>query len=124
MLKLRFSKPNVKSHNNGKIVIVRYDCTLWDNETKEVKIKFQTSGTAKRAEGDVDNPEFARSLADSRAKECAYKVAKNGFSNADIKALERKVQWATEMISFHESMKYLHNKEKEHIDWLINENYN
>lgn len=118
MLKLRFSKPSIKTYKDGRLTVCRYNCTLYDNCTKVIIKEFTTTGTATCAEGDVLNVSFGTKLADSRAKKEAYRVAYNLIKPEDIERMYKEIERNVELINFISSMQYLKNKETEHIKYL------
>lgn len=121
MLKLRFSKPSVRTYMDGKVTVCKYDCTLIDGNTKTIVEKFSVKGTSKCAPSDNVDADFGRKLADSRAKFEAYKVASNMVDPECIKCMIEEIKCNYETIDFIETMQYLKRKEADHINYLHNE---
>lgn len=123
MLKLRFSKPSVKTYMNGKITICKYDCTLIDGETKIVVNEFPATGMSKCSPNDVLDVDYGRKLADSRAKLAAYRIASSIISEEDIEDMLAQMEHFSELIHFTDTMRYLKKKEIAHIEFLNEEKY-
>ena len=121
MIKLRFSKPSVKTYMEGRITVCKYNCTLYDNNTKRIISEFPATGTSKCAEEDTLNASYGVNLADSRAKMLAYKTAGSFISEEELNNLFKEAVHNLEIINFVEGMKYLKKKEAEHIKYLNSE---
>ena len=121
MLKLRFSKPSVKTYMDGRITVCKYGCTVINNTTKKIVEEFNATGIAKCAPTDNVDEAYGRKLADSRAKLNAYKAASNFLSPGEFDALLDEVIFKTELIEFIESMRYLKDKEALHIEFIKDE---
>lgn len=121
MLKLRFSKPFQRQYMDGKISVCKYECTVVDNTTKEIKDKFTVTGYAKCAPTDTVDADFGRKLADSRAKRKAYREAAAILCPSCIEEVAATVNTGIELLSFIETMQYLGQKETAHIHNLCNE---
>lgn len=121
MLKLRFSKPSIKTYADGKVTVCRYNCTVLDKQTKEVKMRFSVLGTAKCAPNDTVDAAYGRKLADSRAKFNAYKIAENIISPDCYTCIIEEINKNAALACFVETMWYLKKKEEEHIKFLNKE---
>lgn len=123
MLKLRFSKPSVKTYKDGKITVCKYDCTLIDGETKIVVNEFSTTGMSKCSPNDALDVDYGRKLADSRAKLAAYKIASSIITEDEIQQMLAQMEHFSELIHFTDTMRYLKKKEISHIEFLNTEKY-
>ena len=121
MLKLRFSKPSIKTYSDGKITVCTYKCTLLDRENKRVVDEFSVTGTSKCAPTDSIDAAFGRKLADSRAKLMAYKTVCNFIPKEQLNYLEEEVNRGLNTLAFYDEMLYLKSKEQEHINFIKNE---
>lgn len=115
MLKLKFSKPSVKTYKDGKITVCRYKCAIIDNCTKEVLSAFNAKGISVCSDSDVVNAECGRRLADSRAKYNAYKEAAEIAKIPMIEGKLAEVITLFNILNFHEEMQYLKKNENKHI---------
>lgn len=121
MLKLRFSEPFHKTYMDGKISVCKYDCTLVNNQTKQVIAEFTVTGTAKCAPNDTVNADFGAKLADSRAKLLAYKKAANYYPHDMLEVLAERINNYVEILEFASTMHYLKKKEIDHIEDICSE---
>ena len=121
MLKLRFSKPSIKTYMDGKITVCKYNCVLFDNNTKQTVKEFSVTGTSKCADTDTPNADYGRKLADSRAKYSAYKEMANLLPIRELNEMNARIKSHCELLSFIDSMKYLRKKEQDHIEYLDTE---
>ena len=121
MLKLRFSEPFHKTYMDGKISVCKYDCTLVNNQTKQVIAEFTVTGTAKCAPNDAVNADFGAKLADSRAKLLAYKKAANYYPHDMLEVLAERINNYVEILEFAGTMHYLKKKEIDHIEDICSE---
>lgn len=121
MLKLRFSKPSYKNYMEGKLVLCKYDCTLIENQTKEVRDKFTVTGIAKCAPSDKVDVAYGTKLADSRAKLAAYKKAESVYPKHKQKMLALLIDQYCDAIEFAQTMKFLKKKEVSHIESILKE---
>ena len=118
MLKLTFSKPSIKTYNDGKVTICRYTCRLINKQSKQVVMEFISTGTSKCSPNDTLNEEYGRKLADSRAKLAAYKRAERIISPECYLTMLEELDRMTETLDFVDTMYYLRKKEAEHINTL------
>lgn len=118
MLKLRFSKPFIKTYNDGKVTVCRYNCTLIDSKTKRVTNEFSVTGTAKCSPNDVVDESYGRKLADSRAKYEAYKSALDYVCPGCYEDMVSSLETLMGIVDFVDMMKYLKTKEREHIQFI------
>ena len=121
MLKLRFSEPFHKTYMDGKISVCKYDCTLVNNQTKQVIAEFTVTGTAKCAPNDTVNADFGAKLADSRAKYKAYQYASNLLCPECLDTLVERVNKGIQLLDFIDTMFFLKKKELTHIKDVCNE---
>lgn len=121
MLKLKFSKPNMKTYMDGKITVCKYQCEIINNEDKSVIDSFTATGTAKCAPEDNLSPEVGRKLADSRAKMSAYKTASHLLTNEEIDFITEALKENIQMLDFVFFMRYLKQKENTHIKNICEE---
>ena len=121
MLKLRFSKPFHKQYMDGKVSVCKYECQIFNNQTKEIVDQFTVTGTAKCSPNDTVNPEFGRKLADSRAKLAAYKRANSRHPKFVLEELAEAANRAIGILEFHQTMQYLKKKEVDHIASICSE---
>lgn len=121
MLKLRFSKPSVKTYMDGKVTVCKYDCTLIEKSTNRVVDTFAVTGTSKCSPNDSIDVDYGRKLADSRAKLAAYRIASNVVDHECIPCMIEDIKKNAELIDFVTSMQYLKKKEVEHIKFLNSE---
>ena len=121
MLKLRFSKPSIKTYADGKITVCKYDCTLINGNSKRVMDEFSVTGTSKCSPNDILDAAYGRKLADSRAKLNAYKIAARIISPKEMERLIEKVNYTYDLIRFVDTMQYLKKKEIDHIKFLNEE---
>lgn len=119
MFKLRFSAPRIKHYKDGLLTVCKYDCTVFDNATKGIVTEFTVTGTSKCAINDKVNEAFGNKLADSRAKEAAYKRASQLVSEDKIYEMEETVCKFMNLIAFVDKMRYLRKKETTHIEDII-----
>ena len=115
MLKLKFSKPSVKTYKDGKITVCKYKCMIIDNCTKEVLSAFNAKGISVCSDSDTVNAECGRRLADSRAKYNAYKEAASIMNIVDREEFVNKVKVGIDVLFFYEEMQYLKKAENRHI---------
>lgn len=121
MLKLRFSEPLRKQYMDGRINLCKYKCTIFDNSNKRIVHEFAVTGTAKCAPGDTLNPEFGRSLADSRAKLQGYRTAAKILSKDEIDDMMAIMEQHVTLLEFIDYMRYLKKKELTHIEEICSE---
>lgn len=115
MIKLQFSKPHFHTYNEGKTTICIYSCKVIDNDNKEIKAEFKTTGKAICSENDTLDPAVGRMIADSRAKYKAYKIAYSMHSGTLIGYYKKQLRDIYNVVEFNAQMQYLKKMEEQHI---------
>ena len=113
MLKLRFSKPEIKTFLNGQITKCYIKCQIVETQTDNVLDKFSVSGQARCNPVDKLDPVLGAILAESRAKSRAYARAEDYTCNV----LDN--MGASDLLDLNQQMWYLKEAEKAHEASLV-----
>lgn len=112
MIKLRFSKPKYTKDIEKKIIRCIFNCSIVETEDAYTYDSYTVVGTATCHPDDAFDEKKGARIANSKAKQQAYKVAKTFYNKEKIVRLAAKY---IEEVSFCNYMKHLQQEEENHM---------
>lgn len=111
MLKLRFSKPDIRTFLNGQITKCYFKCQIVETQSGNVLNRFSVSGQARCNPTDHQDSKLGAALAESRAKYRAYCYAQecvdeilSSMGTGDLLDLSEQMWYMRENEAKHENI--------------------